>query len=423
MINTPPSERPPQPQQNPAPTNPSNHQAKAYAPDRNTYYRDDSSNPGTPRQYEDYPGGLLPAATNAAAALASLHNYKTGTGLDWDAEGVSLAKFHFGYDPMNQFSDPQMQEWVSDSEKDRMPRSSVELPPLQPNNSAITSEPFSGLSSSRPRDLLPPIMATSPPGRSSTLPPLQRPLGPNRSRKQSVTKRGRETQHRKQRSRDAKDWVKRGKIDIAGDLLQPTAQERPRPYSAEPTARSPWMDLLEAATSVADDLNEERTPVSPPFPSETPIGGQGRADLSSQMPQSPVSIQRASLPPFSQQQFGQSGYQASPLQQALTPPNYAQEIPGPFPSVESGESAESFHMGNHGLTDSSPSYSSQNTQIYCAACQSVSLLRDSYACTECICGICQQCVEVLMAEQGARRKCPRCATIGGRFKPFQLDIR
>ncbi|KAK7741432.1 hypothetical protein SLS63_000986 [Diaporthe eres] len=276
MINTPPSERPPQPQQNPAPTNAPNHQAKAYAPDRNAYYRDDSSNPGTPRQYEDYPGGLLPAATNAAAALASLHNYKTGIGSDWDAEG----------------------EWVSDSEKDRMPRSSVELPPLQPNNTAITR-------------------------RSSTLPPLQRPLGPNRSRKQSVTKRGRETQHRKQRSRDAKDWVKRGKIDITGDLLQPTAQERPRPYSAEPTARSPWMDLLEAATSVADDLNEERTP----------------------MPQSPVSIQRASLPPFSQQQFGQSGYQASPLQQALTPPNYAQEIPGPFPSVESGESAESFHMG------------------------------------------------------------------------------
>lgn len=265
MINTPPSERPPQPQQNPAPTNVPNHQAKAYAPDRNAYYREESSNPGTPLKYEDYPGGLLPAATNAAAALASLHNYKTGTGSDWDAEGVSLAKFHYEIDPMNHFSDLQMQEWVSDSEKDRMPRSSVELPPLQPNNTAITSEPFSGLSSSRPRDLLSSIMATSPPGRSSTLPPLQRPLGPNRSRKQSVTKRGRETQHRKQRSRDAKDWVKRGKIDIAGDLLQPTAQERPRPYSAEPTARSPWMDLLEAATSVADDLNEERTPVSP-FP-------------------------------------------------------------------------------------------------------------------------------------------------------------
>lgn len=143
-----------------------------------------------------------------------------------------------------------------------------------------------------------------------------------------------------------------------------------------------------------------------------------------QMPQSPVSIQRASLPPFPhQQQFGHSTYQASPLQQALTPPSYAQEIPEPFQSVESGESAESYQMGAHGLPDSSPSFSAQNTQIYCAACQSVSLLRQSYACTECICGLCPACVDILLAEQGARRKCPRCATIGGKFKPFQLEIR
>lgn len=105
-------------------------------------------------------------------------------------------------------------------------------------------------------------MATSPPGRSSTLPPLQRTLGPHRARKQSITRRSREAHHRKQRSRDAKDWTRRGKIDIAGDLLRPT-QERPRPYSAEPVARSPWDDLLDAATSVAtEEMNEERTPVS-----------------------------------------------------------------------------------------------------------------------------------------------------------------
>jgi hypothetical protein len=64
-----------------------------------------------------------------------------------------------------------------------------------------------------------------------------------------------------------------------------------------------------------------------------------------------------------------------------------------------------------------------NTQIYCAACKSISLLRESYACTECICGICQQCVDVLVADQGGRARCPNCGTVGGRFKPFQLDIR
>lgn len=116
-------------------------------------------------------------------------------------------------------------------------------------------------------------------------------------------------------------------------------------------------------------------------------------------------------------------YQASPLQQALTPPPNHQDGTDPFPSVESGESGENFHIESHGLSDSSPSYTSPSVQIYCAGCQGISHLRNSYACTECICGLCSACVEVLVAEQGARRKCPRCATIGGRFKPFQLDVR
>jgi hypothetical protein len=133
------------------------------------------------------------------------------------------------------------------------------------------------------------------------------------------------------------------------------------------------------------------------------------------------------MPPFSAAHF--QGYQASPLQQALTPPSYSMEAPEPFPSVESYhssmESGDQFHIESRdlGLSDSSPSFSSQSVQIYCAACQNLSPLKESFACTECICGICPPCVEILMAEQGARRKCPRCATIGGKFKPFQLDIR
>lgn len=91
MINTPPSERP-QPQPGSVANNSSpNHQSKPYVPDRNAYYRDDYSNPGTPRPYEEYPHGLLPAAANAAAALTSLHNYKS-RGPDWDGEGVSALR-------------------------------------------------------------------------------------------------------------------------------------------------------------------------------------------------------------------------------------------------------------------------------------------------------------------------------------------
>lgn len=358
MINTPPSERAPAQQQNStatavpaqgAPTNPQ--------------------------------GASMPPAASAAAALAQLHGHRGEH--EWDSEG----------------------DWLSDTDGRKIPRSSIELPPIHMTGGDVTSDPFSN--SNRPRDLLPSILSGSPPGRSSTLPPLHRTLGPTRPRKQSVTKRGREAHHKKQKSKGStNDWLRRIQND---DRLRPGINDR-KALSAEPSADfgKRWEDLIDAAdqaASAAGDVDEDRTPV----------------------PQSPVSIHRASLPPFSHPHFQPSNnnYQASPLQQALTPPLYNQELhdPHPFPSVESGESGENFHMESRGLSDSSPSYSSQNTQIYCAACQSVSFLRESFACTECICGLCPACVDVLMAEQGARRKCPRCATIGGRFKPFQLDIR
>lgn len=101
-------------------------------------------------------------------------------------------------------------------------------------------------------------------------------------------------------------------------------------------------------------------------------------------------------------------------------------------------------MSASGLSDSSPTYSASasasassaanaavaggtgKVQIYCAGCRKLSLLQESYACTECICGLCRDCVEALSAEQGRGRfgaRCPRCAAVGGRFKPFQLDVR
>ena len=135
---------------------------------------------------------------------------------------------------------------------------------------------------------------------------------------------------------------------------------------------------------------------------------------SPQIPLSPGSLNRSSMPPFQPSHF--QGYQASPLQQALTPPTSNSQNPHHplHPSVEVA--------GDSNLSDSSPT-SSSDVKIYCAACQGVSRLKESYACTECICGLCQQCVDVLMAEQGARRRCPRCSTIGGKFRPFQLDVR
>jgi hypothetical protein len=143
--------------------------------------------------------------------------------------------------------------------------------------------------------------------------------------------------------------------------------------------------------------------------------------------QSPMMNNRTSMPPFSFASQLQS-YTASPLNNALTPPPPDMSDLQPFPSVESSiESAmagQNFHMPSQGLSDSSPSFPFP-VQIYCAACRKLSILRDSYACSECICGLCQECVDVLVSEhnRGRAPTCPRCNTIGAKFKPFQLDIR
>lgn len=393
MINTPPSERRPLDQTSASNAQGLSHSHSSLPPpidhlqgfhERHNYHRDESSNPGTPRLLDDFSNGgpvsgPMLGTASAAAALAELHGVKSERDMDLDGE------------------------YYSDMDVRRRPRTSIELPPLNLSNHDITSDPYSSAKSNRQRDFLPSILANSPPGRSSTLPPLQRSVGPNRPRKQSVTKRGREPHHKKKNSKgSATDWLRR----IQNEERYRPGNDR-KALSAEPSADfgKRWEDLIDAAdqaASAAGDIDEDRTPV----------------------PQSPVSMHRSSLPPFSHQpQFQPASYQASPLQQALTPPSYGQDAVEPFPSVESGESGDNFHMGTRGLSDSSPRYSAQNIQIYCAACQGFSLLKDSYACTECICGLCPTCVEVLMTEHGARRKCPRCATIGGRFKPFQLDIR
>ena len=294
---------------------------------------------------------------------------------------------------------------MSDTEaRKQAMRNSIELPPLHANHIEPTSDPFSQFNAHRRRELLPSILSTSPPGRSSTLPPIQRSNGPNRPRKESLSKRASQPQHKRQKSKGENAYLKRFSHDR-------------KAYSAEPSSTlaaygKRWEDLIDAATSATEDVDEERTPVCNPMKVHYGI-------LIEQVPPSPISVNRASLPPFPHTNSFQS-YQASPLQQALTPPSYAPDVPEPFPSVESGGV---FNIEAHGLSDSSPSFSSQSVQIYCAACQGVALLKDSFACTECICGICPACADVLTAEHTAKRPCPRCASASGTFKPFQLDIR
>ncbi|KAK2073556.1 hypothetical protein P8C59_007835 [Phyllachora maydis] len=258
MINTPPSERP-QTQANPAP--PHMNQAKGSS---HPFHRTESSGAsGTPRHGDEYGGGAL---FPAAAALAQLHAHKAESA--WEPEV----------------------EWHSDTERaGRMPRSSIELPPIH-LNSDVTSLPFPPLDAIRQRDTLPTV------GQAG------------RPRKQSVTKR---SSHQRRKSKGvAAEWLKRLQND-ASHLLPPGGHDR-KALSAEPPGDfgKRWEDLIDAAASATEDIDEDRTPV----------------------PRSPISIHRASLPPFPQHTFQHGAYQASPLQQALTPPSYNPEAPDPFPA-------------------------------------------------------------------------------------------
>ncbi|KAI9792997.1 MAG: hypothetical protein M1833_000984 [Piccolia ochrophora] len=331
-----------------------------------TSFQDERSPSVTPRTSDEYTASSLLPAASAAAALAQLHNHRLDS--DWDSETDAMSE---------------------NEAQRRNIANSIELPSIAQvkQEGAITLPPYDP---TRQRQLLPSILSRSPPGRSSTLPPIQRRDKPNRPRKSSITQNARKPQHERRKSR--------------GEHSRKISHDGRKAFSAEPPPSATyvmgkrWEDLIDAATTATEADDDDRTPV----------------------PHSPPAPHRASLPPFPTAHFhNPQSYQASPLQHALTPPSYPPE-PEPFPSVESGEN---FHLEPRGLDDSSPSSTSQNVQIYCAACQASTLLRTAYACTECICGICRECVDVLVAELGARRRCPRCGTVGGRFRPFQLDLR
>lgn len=303
-------------------------------------------------------------------------------------------------------------------------------------------------------DLLQPGTDNSPPNRS-TAPPVQRTASRNsRTRKSSVTQHARKPKHERKTSKD---------------YLRPTSHDR-KALSAEPSAAAlygkRWEDLIDAATSATEEDSRDLTPVHLSTParlvSTEPTSGSSPTVDSGfgfdfdacclrqtpnntfQIPaspfQSPQNHSRTSLPPFALGSQFQS-YNASPLQQALTPPpaETATNLDlQPFPSVEAAEpssldssnaSGTNFHImpSNQTLSSASDSSPMFNTpvQIYCAGCRTLSILKDSYACPECICGLCPGCVDALVSEQARGRiaQCPHCRTMGGRFRPFQLDIR
>jgi hypothetical protein len=135
--------------------------------------------------------------------------------------------------------------------RDRM-RSSIELPPLRDH---FKQEPLPPFQSSRPRELLPSILGHSPPGRSSTLPPLQRSKV-QRPRKSSITQSARKPKHERTRS---KEFGRRSSINDRKALSA-------EPQTAAWVQGKRWEDLIEAATSATEvDEDRELTPVSALF--------------------------------------------------------------------------------------------------------------------------------------------------------------
>ncbi|ORX98604.1 hypothetical protein BCR34DRAFT_147007 [Clohesyomyces aquaticus] len=364
MVNTPLHERPPPP---PPPNTLAGPQG--YGSDLATFYNEDYSS-STPRTSDELRRASLLPTASAAVALASLHHHRPD--YDWDSDPEAA-------------SEPDAKSY----------RPRARFAPTTQEQHLIADEPYY-TSASLQRELLPSSLARSPPGRSSTLPPVPRSIKPNRPRKSSVGQNARKPKHERTKS---KEHARRMSHDR-------------KAFSAEPQAAAAmfgkrWEDLIDAAASATEEDSRDLTPVpgSPHY--------------------SPHILNRASLPPFAASQF--QSYTASPLQNTLTPPPPELEF-APFPSVESSiestQSGQNFHISSQGLSDSSPTYT-QPVQIYCAACRKLSVLKESYACSECICGLCQDCVDVLVSEQtrGRIARCPRCRAIGGKFKPFQLDIR
>lgn len=460
MITSPPHERPPPPEASQQPqlehhrgTSPAfnldsqlqgSYDVQGYGQHDGGYYTNTDQNIQDAftqlqqRSSDEYRRGSLIPAASAAAALAQLHYHRPDS--DWGGDVGQVIYPSLQLSPTVTEAD-FLQNFYAHPQNDFKHENHFVDPALEDHGYLQGQYGPTSASQEHQPGLLPSSMAQSPPERSTTLPPLQRSLSRsnhNRPRKSSLSQQARLAKHERKKSRDA---AKRH------------SGER-KAFSAEPSAAAlygkRWEDLIDAATSATEEDSRDLTPVSPADAMR--VDWTDRAQIPASPYQSPQVPSRTSLPPFALGSQFQS-FQASPLNRALTPPA---PDPGldlqPFPSVESSLSsslsmdpsnpnAHLQHTSNHSHaqhsshgsgsnfqilqnSDSSPMFQNP-VQIYCAGCRRLSVLKDSYACTDCICGLCGTCVEALVSGQSRGRMsvCPRCQSMASSFKPFQLDLR
>lgn len=129
-------------------------------------------------------------------------------------------------------------------------RSSIELPSLRDHFKQESLAPFSA---PRARELLPSILNHSPPGRSTTLPPIQRRDHKlSRPRKPSITQSARKPKHDRLKSKEF------GRRPSLSDRKALSAE----PQTAAWAQGKRWEDLIEAATSATEADDEPYSEVS-----------------------------------------------------------------------------------------------------------------------------------------------------------------
>lgn len=94
------------------------------------------------------------------------------------------------------------------------------------------------------------------------------------------------------------------------------------------------------------------------------------------------------------------------FQLLLSPPQTANTLPTNCPNTPSGSITSSTHDG------CSP-------KIQCAECNSCAPLHQSYICTECVAGFCEECA----LTAGKRGVCSECRVFNAKFKPLKIVIR
>lgn len=90
----------------------------------------------------------------------------------------------------------------------------------------------------------------------------------------------------------------------------------------------------------------------------------------------------------------------------LSPPQTANTLPSICPNTPSGSITSSPH-------------DSCSPKIQCAECNACAPLKQSYICTECVAGFCEECA----LTAGKRGVCSECRVFNAKFKPLKIVIR